>query len=309
MTSTTTPSEAGLIALRPALRVIADNDYAGDPDGLWALAHLLLSPTVHTVAITSSLLDPGLAAAAGLRAGHTAALGQASAHELLAAAGLAGQVPVLAGAEGPGAGHDAGNAAAQAIVQEALREDPLPLCVACGGPLTNVAAALRLAPAIAQRLTLVWVGGTLAGEGADEYNFATDAAAAREVLACPGLRVHQVPREAYRTLRVSVAELGAAVRPISALSRWLYARYLALPPFVQLGGSLTLGDSALVLLCALGEGLAEPLPVDPPDHHAPSEPARLPRQLRTTLDARLLLADLVARLTWQAQCLPTPPTP
>ncbi len=49
--------------------------------------------------------------------------------------------------------------AARAIVAEAMRDDPMPLFVTCGGPLTNVAAALKLEPAIAKRMTLIWIGG------------------------------------------------------------------------------------------------------------------------------------------------------
>ena len=39
-------------------RVVVDNDWAGDPDGLVALAHHLLSPTNRVTAVTSSFLDP-----------------------------------------------------------------------------------------------------------------------------------------------------------------------------------------------------------------------------------------------------------
>ena len=42
-------------------RVVVDNDFAGDPDGLVGLAHHLLSPTNRVVAITSSFLNPTLA--------------------------------------------------------------------------------------------------------------------------------------------------------------------------------------------------------------------------------------------------------
>ena len=41
------------------LRVISDNDYAGDPDGLFQLAHLLLSPSVEVRAVIGSHLRPG----------------------------------------------------------------------------------------------------------------------------------------------------------------------------------------------------------------------------------------------------------
>jgi len=46
-------------------------------------------------------------------------------------------------------------------VAEARRDDDLPLYLASGGPLTNVASALRDDPGIASRLTLIWIGGSL----------------------------------------------------------------------------------------------------------------------------------------------------
>jgi purine nucleosidase len=44
----------------PRLRVISDNDYAGDPDGLFQLAHHVLSPSVDVRAVIGSHLavDP-----------------------------------------------------------------------------------------------------------------------------------------------------------------------------------------------------------------------------------------------------------
>ena len=75
-------------------RVVVDNDWAGDPDGLVALAHHLLSPGHRVEAVTSSLLSPMFGPPEG-----GAAAGAALAVELI---GLVGGV----GASGPlGAGH------------------------------------------------------------------------------------------------------------------------------------------------------------------------------------------------------------
>ena len=142
----------------PALcRVVVDNDFSGDPDGLLALAHHLLAPSNRVVLVTSSFLNPAMP---GPHA--TAADGAALAAELVEVVGGAAPA-VVAGSErafDPVAG--APSAAADAIVAEARRDDPLPLYVVCGGPLTNVAEALRSAPDIAERFTLVWIGGSLA---------------------------------------------------------------------------------------------------------------------------------------------------
>src|SRR5688572_31866406 len=42
--------------LPPRMRVIIDNDFSGDPDGLFQLAHLLLSPSVEVRGIIGSHL-------------------------------------------------------------------------------------------------------------------------------------------------------------------------------------------------------------------------------------------------------------
>jgi hypothetical protein len=44
------------IDLPQRFRIITDNDYAGDPDGLMQLAHHLLSPSVEIRGIISSHL-------------------------------------------------------------------------------------------------------------------------------------------------------------------------------------------------------------------------------------------------------------
>ena len=53
------------LALSPRCRVIVDNDFSGDPDGLVGLAHHLLSPTNRVVAINYHLGDVFFDAHAG----------------------------------------------------------------------------------------------------------------------------------------------------------------------------------------------------------------------------------------------------
>src|SRR4051812_16710034 len=167
-------ASAGQLRLAEQCRVIVDNDWAGDPDGLVALAHHLLSPTNRVVAVTSSFLNPVFG-----EVGSTAARGAVLAQELVDLVGRPARPPVHTGAEGALGGTSPASAA---IVAEGRRDDDLPLFLVCAGPLTNVAAALAEGPDIATRLTLVWVGGTLTA-GAAEYNRDTDPEAAELVLA------------------------------------------------------------------------------------------------------------------------------
>lgn len=266
------------IVQRPLCRVIVDNDFAGDPDGLVALAHQLLAPTTRTVLVTTSALDAKLAALAGLDAGKSAPAGARLAADLLRHWPSGARPPIVAGE---------GDAAARAIVAAALRDDPLPLVLTCGGPLTNVAAALRLRPDIAGRMRLVWIGGSAAEGGESEYNLMTDAAAARFVFEETQIPILQIPQEEYRRFQVSVAELEDGLRGISPLAGWLVDQYRHLPPFVQLAGTLTFGDSPLVTATAF-DPAATPFTV----RRIKEREVRMAH----SLDPRLNYADLAALL-------------
>ncbi|WP_432486688.1 nucleoside hydrolase [Kineococcus sp. SYSU DK018] len=238
------PTEPLRIARR--CRVVVDNDWAGDPDGLVALAHHLLSPGHRVEAVTSSLLSPAFGPPQG-----GAATGAALATELVELIGRAERPPVHAGVDVPDDGRDGPNDAADAIVRAARRDDPLTLVLVCGGPLTNVAAALRRDPGIAGRMTLSWVGGTL-GAG-PEYNRDTDPDAAAQVLATTGLERWQFPVETYRQCAWSVAQLQDALEGCGDLGAWLWRRYveLPLPEGFEVDAVWPLGDSCPIIGTAL----------------------------------------------------------
>jgi purine nucleosidase len=261
-------------------RVVVDNDWAGDPDGLVALAHHLLSPANRVVAVTGSQNSPVFGPPAG-----TAAAGARLAQQLVDLVDGPHRPRVAAGCDVPIGGGDTSSAAADAIVAEARRDDPLPLFLICGGPLTNVAQALRQAPDIAARLTLVWVGGAL-DPAAAEYNRDTDAQAAAEVLAREDLAVWQFPLETYRRCAYSVAELEHDLGGAGRLGAWLLQRFtdLPLPDFVRLGEVWPLGDSPPVLVTALDDASSTWTSAGPA------------RRVYTDLDVRLLVGDLLAKL-------------
>jgi purine nucleosidase len=260
-------------------RVVIDNDFAGDPDGILALAHHLLSPSNRVVAITSSFLNSRFVAPPATP-GATAADGTRLVAALLDELGLADPPPIATGAEAAGGGR---SAAAEAIVSAAREEDDLPLYVVCGGPLTNVAAALELDPGIAGRLTLIWIGGSLDPD-AFEYNRDTDPAAAVAVFAVPGLAVHQFPLETYRRCAYSVAELEVDLPATGRLGAWLFDCFSSPPDWVQLGGVWPIGDSPPVLITALT--------TDSSTRSAPTDGVTV----YTDVDMRLLVGDLLAKL-------------
>ena len=273
----------GQLSIGERCRVIIDNDWSGDPDGLVALAHHLLSPSNRVVAVTSSFLDPKFGSPLA-----SPEAGADLARELITLIGMSSPPGVHAGQSAGFAGAESGSAAAAAIVAEARRDDPLPLFVVCAGPLTNIAAAFRQAPDIVGRLSLVWVGGALAAD-ADEYNRDTDREAADHVLSRPDLTLRQFPLETYRTCAYSVAELQHDLQRSGRVGQWLWERYvsLPLPDWISLPEVWPLGDSPPVLVTALG------------DESSRSEPAPVgtaASRVYTQVDFRLVVGDMLAKL-------------
>jgi inosine-uridine nucleoside N-ribohydrolase len=298
-------------------RVISDNDYSGDPDGLVQLAQHLLSPSVDLRAIVGSML-----------ASYDPSYTPWSARDAAVAAGtvaeLAGRpdVPVFEGANAPLEHRSRAqrSAAADLIVEEARRHDTtLPLFVTCGGGLTNIASAWLQDRRIAQHLTLVWIGGPEHPELAPpletllpvEYNLSIDPLAAQVVFNDSDLDIWQVPRDAYRQVLASRSELLSRMRSAGALGAHLFSALEAirepLSAFgLHIGETFVLGDSPLVLLTALQSSfdpapsscrwVERPRPSINPD--GTYRPSSLDRTLRiyTDLDCRLLLEDLYAKL-------------
>jgi hypothetical protein len=128
--------------------LVVDNDFGGDPDGLVALAHILLRRhSASPVLVTSSPLDPDLSEAAGLAPTATASRG--------------------------------GKLAEQLIRLLKLSDVPIPL-------------------------------------------------------------------EEYSRMTIPADEVKSVLALTSSVGSWLAGRLLDVPPFVQLGATLTLGDSVLV---------------------------------------------------------------
>lgn len=123
----------------PRMRVIIDNDFSGDPDGLFQLAHHLLSPSVEVRGIIGSHVKGFGGDAAG-----TATAACRKVGELLEVMGLEGRYRVC---EGSNRGMDAPDVpapseGARLIVEEAMRNDTdTPLYIVCGASLTTVASA------------------------------------------------------------------------------------------------------------------------------------------------------------------------
>lgn len=315
--------------LHPTCRVIIDNDFAGDPDDLFQLTHHLLCETVDIRLIVVShlcngdFIDPS---------GETVMHGTARVHTLLNLMGVTDYNDVLvAGSEQPlpDAHTPQPSAARDAIIREAMRNDTkLPLYYVAGGGVTDLMSAYLTEPRIAERMTVVWIGGQeypgLAeppiGRPSKEYNAQIDPIAARMLLTDCTFPLWQVPRNAYHQCLVSTAELAAYVRPCGELGEYLCneidtirlhgERYGTQPT-----GAYCLGDSPLVSLTALltpwdtapasSQWMTIARPTldsnDTPTDALPvsEQSAQAGRGIHviTHVDNRLLFGDLFARLS------------
>lgn len=303
------------------LRVISDNDYSGDPDGLVQLAHLLLSPSVEVRAVIGSHLragdpfDPSTT---------TATKARAAADVVVDLLGLTGRVTTVEGSNEALADRitPIRSAGAEVIIAEAMRDSDLPLYVTLGAGLTELASAYLIEPRIAERLTAVWIGGPehpgLAvapprpdGPEVSEYNLRIDIAAAQVVFDSP-IPLWQVPRDAYRQAIMSFAELETRVRPHGAIGSHLVDRLqdvvdMAASHGFDSGEVYILGDSPLVLLTALQSSfepdpsssryVTVPAPAIDDEGQYVARPSGRPIRVYTHLDLRLMFEDLVAKLT------------
>ena len=202
------------------VRVIVHTDCKNEADDQYAVAHHLMTPRFDVK---------------GLVAGHfwknpqqygELGTAQASYDEIIKVMelmGLKNQYPVKLGA--PRALEDENtpidSEGARFIIEEAMKEDKRPLYIACQGAITDVASALLMKPEIAERMTVIWIGGADYPKGGFEFNLMMDINAANVVFSSK-VPVWQVPMSLYKVMAVSLAELQLKVRPCGKIGKYLF---------------------------------------------------------------------------------------
>lgn len=310
------PTIAQALTVTPRARVIIDNDFSGDPDGLFQLAQHLASPSTIVPLIVGShihvndFLDHSTTQADNA---------VRTVHEILNRMRLAAKPDVIAGrnvALPPKHGAEPGPAARR-IIAEALRTDSaLPLYYVAGAGLTDLAEAVMHEPRIASRLTLVWIGGAeypdlhpgVPVKKAKEYNITIDLPAAQTIFNDSAIPIWQVPRDTYRTMLISHAELEAGLKGAGALGEYLLAQLERVIRSIHdnLGETYVLGDSPLVTLTSLQSSfepdpsssayVVRPTPriTDQAGYEAGADGR--PMRVYTSIDSRLTFADMFAKL-------------
>ncbi len=305
--------------VQPRMRIMIDNDFGGDPDGLFELVHFLLSPSVEIRGIIGSHLRPG----DGFdRSNETATHAKQKIEEVLKIMHLTGRYPVYQGSNLPLENDSTPQPsdAVNAIIKEAMRTDTkLPLYVVCGAGLTDLASAYLRQPEIASHLTLIWIGGPEYTDIAPppphytrlEYNLGIDLKAGQVIFNKSSIPIWQVPRNAFRQVIIPYSSLLLKVNTQGQIGKYLTSNIerimkMGLKYHFNVGDAYILGDSPLVLLTALQSSF-EP---DPSSSEYVLRPAPLiddqglyevnlsGRNIRvyTRLDVHLLLDDFYSKL-------------
>jgi inosine-uridine nucleoside N-ribohydrolase len=259
--------------VQPRMRIIIDNDFGGDPDGLFELVQHLLSPSVEIRAIIGSHLKAG----DGFdRSNETAANAKKKIEEVLSIMKLNKSFPVFQGSNFALENDNTPQRsdAANAIIKEAMRDDTkLPLYVVCGAGLTDLASAYQIEPKIANRLTLIWIGGPEYSELAVpppgytslEYNLAIDLKAGQVIFNKSAIPIWQIPRNVYRQVMMPYSALLLKVKTQGKIGEYLTNALermmkLSIDYNFNIGEIYIVGDSPLVLLPRCSLRLSQILP-------------------------------------------------
>ena len=300
--------------------VIIDNDFCGDPDGLFQLVHHVLSTSCDIKGIIGAHHN-GFSFFRDLQGKDDAEKSVNKVNEALELMGLKEQLKVVPGApvKMTDPNKPVESEGARLIVEEALKATPeKPLYVCVGGPLTDIASAWLMNPEIGKNIILIWIGGqeyketgaiVPPGYSMPEYNLNLSIAAAQVVFNKSDMRIWQIPRDVYRQCMYSMTELEVKVRPYGKLGAYLYdslAGIMAGRNGFSMGETYILGDSPLVLMTALMSNFE----TDPASSHY--QYVTIPtiaddgsyrynhggRQIRVydRIDTRLMFADMEAKL-------------
>jgi len=278
-------------------RVIVNTDAKNEADDQFAVVHAVLSPTLDVRGLIAAHFG-------NHRSDRSMAESRAELDLLLRLMGRTGEITAVNGAATaiPDEQTPRDSAGARLIIEESKLEGRL--FVAFLGPLTDMASAILLDPAIVERdVVVIWIGGVGYG-GVEsypglEFNLGNDIAAANVVFDS-GITVWQVPSTVYSQVSVGYAELEEKIGGTSELADYLIRQMVEWnatyhPEPIE---SRSLGDSpaiALMLYPRGGQFRIVPAPrFGREGHYLPG--SGHPIRVVESVDVRFLLEDMFAKI-------------
>ena len=217
-------------------------------------------------------------------------------------------VPVLKGSGGylPSETSAVRSPAAEDLAQRAMGYSAQnPLYVVAIGAITNIASALLMATAIAERMVVVWLGGhSLDWPDTQEFNMAQDVASARVVFSSGAPLVMLPCMGVVSAFTTTGPELEHWLGGKGPLCEYLWRqtaqeahRYAAGKPWSRPIWDVTavgwlLGGEGLLMLDRL-----EPTPIPQYDHHYSRDPRRPLCRYVYHIKRDALMEDLFTKLT------------
>ena len=289
------------------VRMIVHTDCKNEADDQFALVHHLMTPKF----IVKGIIGAHFNSAARLRygEGNTAIASMEEINKILDLMGCTGDYIVKKGADYPLTDEKTprDSEGARLIIDEAMRDDPHPLFIACQGGLTDLASAILMEPRICERMTCIWIGGGEYPKGGIEYNQDQDIAAVNVVFSSK-IPVWQVPRNVYKQVSVSLAELQVGVSGCGELGRYLLEQMVEVNneradnPNWPNGEMWGLGDSPTIGVLLeetaktdIYDMVKAPL-VDYETHEYIHTGKNREIRVYNTVNTRLILGDLFAKL-------------
>jgi len=207
------------------IRLLVHTDCKNEADDQFALAHHLMTPKFIVQGIIAGHFD---CYPQEYGKGNTVKASYDEIIKVMDLMDLSDQYPVAMGASGPLPDEKTPipSAGAEMIIQEALKDSPLPLFVVFQGSLTDLASAYLLEPKIAEGMTAIWIGGGKWPAGGFEFNLLQDIHAANVVFRSP-IPLWQIPINVYKQVAVSLAELQYRVKPCGEIGRYLFEQMVA----------------------------------------------------------------------------------
>lgn len=276
-------------------RVIVNTDAKNEADDQYAIVQAVLTPSFDLHGIIPAHFGD-LKSRTSLKDSHDETM------KCLELMGLENEVRVEDGATHamPDETTPVDSAGARLIIDEALKDDDRPLFIAFYGPLTDMASALLLEPKIEDRnIIVVWIGGGAWPNGGREYNLSNDIPAANVVMKSR-LAVWQVPRNTYRTMSVTYAELIEKVYPQGEIGKYLVEQLIEFNartnPHMEYR---SLGDSpciGIILDPECGRWHWRPAPTFDEQMHYVHSGAYRPIRVYEDVNTRFIHEDLWAKL-------------
>lgn len=288
------------------VRMLVYTDAKNEADDQFTIAHHMMTPMFVVKGIIAAHFNgkprPDMTSDTSLDSLHEV-------HKVLELMDLTGAVPVTKGAAGPLADEftPIESEGARMIIEEAMRDDPMPLYIGCQGTVTDLASAILLEPRIQSRMTAIWIGGGDYPAGGYEFNLDQDVAAAN-VLMKSEMPLWQVTKSAYKQMSVTLAMLQKEVRPYGRIGKYLFEQMIEVnnrnansSPWPH-GESWGLGDSptvGLLLIEAQKKDIYDMVPAPEIRYEDMTYDFTNPhREIRVYKDvnARMCLEDFFAKL-------------